>query len=90
MNSIKRRTRDWLRKATRRPFYEVVEEAMLTPEQVKFLTMKYGGGLRYKEIAAQCDIDESTVKRTINDAYHKVYYVLQEKEYIETDIVEAV
>lgn len=72
MKAENRRVREWLKSATKTQFLEVVEEALLTPQQIKFLKLHFYYGLAYIDIADSYNRSEIYVKRAVTSAYRKI------------------
>lgn len=72
MKAEDRRVREWLKSATKTQFLEVVEEALLTPQQIKFLKLHFYYGLAYIDIADSYNRSEIYVKRAVASAYRKI------------------
>lgn len=76
MKEKRKATRDWLTLSTRKPFNEVIDEAKLSPTQLKIAHMRF---IEYKynyQIAAELGISESTVDKEIAKAYESINRVL--------------
>lgn len=76
MDVHRRLARQWLNGSNRRAFYAVLDEAKITPRQMRICEMKF---VEYKtnyQIAMELNVSVKTVDREINTAYKAVNRVL--------------
>ncbi len=76
MDEKKKSARDWLRQSTRRSFYDVLNEAKITPRQTQICELRFIKGLYNYQIGMQLNISEKTVEREISTAYKAIDKVL--------------
>lgn len=76
MDKKRKSARDWLCQSTRRSFYDVLEEAKITPRQLKICELRFIKGLYNYQIGMQLNISEKTVEREISTAYKAINGVL--------------
>lgn len=77
MNILCKNARDWLIQSSRRSFYEVLEEAKITPRQMQIAEMRYVKGMMNFQIAMELNISTKTVDKDINKAHKAVDRVLR-------------
>lgn len=77
MNIMFKSARDWLIQSSRRSFYEVLNEAKITPRQMQIAEMRFVKGLMNFQIASELNISEKTVEKEISAAYKAVNRVLE-------------
>lgn len=77
MNIMFKSARDWLIQSPRRSFYEVLNEAKITPRQMQVAEMRFVKGLMNFQIASELNISEKTVEKEISAAYKAVNRVLE-------------
>lgn len=78
MNILCKNARDWLIQSSRRSFYEVLEEAKITPRQMQIAEMRFVKGMMNFQIAMELNLSTKTVEKEINTAYKAVDRVLRE------------
>lgn len=76
MNEKQKSARDWLSQSTRRSFYDVLNEAKVTPRQFEICELRFIKGLYNYQIGMQLNISEKTVEREISAAYKAINRVL--------------
>lgn len=77
MNIICKNARDWLIQSSRRSFYEIIEEAKITPRQMQIVEMRFVKGMMNFQIAMELNLSTKTVEKEINTAYKAVNRVLK-------------
>lgn len=80
MNSVTRDARNWLIKATRYTFYNVVKEAKMTPRQMQVIELRYVDGLMNYQIASKLSVSVKTIENDLHSAYGAVSRVLAQKK----------
>lgn len=65
--------------SSRRSFYAVLQEAKITPRQMKICEMKFVDGKMNYQIAMELNISTKTVDREISTAYKAINRVLSKK-----------
>lgn len=78
MNTKNKIARDWLVQSSRRSFYDVLEEAKITPRQMQIAEMRFVQGLMNYQIAMQLNISTKTVEKEIATAYKAVNRILDQ------------
>lgn len=78
MKDCKRNTRDWLNESSRHSFFEILQEAKITPRQMQICEMKFVGGLMNYQIAMKLDVSTKTIDRDISMAYKAINKILSE------------
>lgn len=78
MNTKNKIARDWLVQSSRRSFYDVLEEAKITPRQMQVAEMRFVQGLMNYQIAMQLNISTKTVEKEIATAYKAVNRILDQ------------
>lgn len=76
MDVHRKLARQWLNGSSRRAFYAVLDEAKITPRQMRICEMKF---VEYKtnyQIAMELNVSVKTVDREIKTAYKAVNRVL--------------
>ena len=76
MDTLLKKTRDWLQDSTRRSFSAVLEEAKITPRQVEICELKFIKGMTNYQIAAELNVSVKTVDKELNTAYKRITNVL--------------
>lgn len=76
MNSDLKSTRNWLVQSSKHSFYEVIEEAKITPRQMKIVEMRFVKGLTNYQIAMELNVSTKTVEAEIKNAYKAVNRIL--------------
>ncbi len=77
MDIVCKSARDWLIQSSRRSFYEILEEAKITPRQMKIAELRFVKGMLNYQIAMELNISTKTVEKDINIAYKAVSRVLE-------------
>lgn len=77
MNSVTRNARDWVTNSTRSNFFDVIQEAKISPRQMQIIEMRFVKGLMNFQIASELNISEKTVEKEISAAYKAVNRVLE-------------
>lgn len=77
MNSVTRNARDWVTNSTRSNFFDVIQEAKISPRQMQIIEMRFVTGLMNFQIASELNISEKTVEKEISAAYKAVNRVLE-------------
>lgn len=78
MNILLKNARKWLQASTRRSFHAVLEEAKVTPRQMKICELKFVQGKMNYQIAMLLDISVKTVEKDLSTAYKSINRVLSE------------
>ncbi len=68
--------RQWLNTSNRRAFYAVLDEAKITPRQMRICEMKFIEGRANYQIAMELNVSVKTVDREISTAYKAINRVL--------------
>lgn len=76
MNNILKSIRDWLVKSSKHSLYEVLEEAKMTPRQMKIVEMRFVKGLTNYQIAMELNVSTKIVETEIKTAYRAVSRIL--------------
>lgn len=63
-------------KSSKHSFYEVLEEAKMTPRQMKIVEMRFVKGLTNYQIAMELNVSTKTVEAEIKTAYRAVSRIL--------------
>lgn len=63
-------------KSSKHSFYEVLEEAKMTPRQMKIVEMRFVKGLTNYQIAMELNVSTKTVEAEIKTAYRAVNRIL--------------
>lgn len=69
-------SRDWLINSSKHSFYEVLDEAKISPRQLKICELKFIKGMANFQIAWELNVSQKTVERDINLAYKAVTRIL--------------
>lgn len=76
MRELLKSARVWMTESSRRSFYAVLQEAKITPRQMKICEMKFVDGKMNYQIAMELNISTKTVDREISTAYKAINRVL--------------
>lgn len=76
MNNSNKSARDWMIRSSRRSFYEVLEEAKITPRQQQICELRFVQGLTNYQIAMELNISLRTVESEIQTAYKAITRIL--------------
>lgn len=76
MRELLKSARIWMTESSRRSFYAVLQEAKITPRQMKICEMKFVDGKMNYQIAMELNISTKTVDREISTAYKAINRVL--------------
>lgn len=76
MKNDRKDTRKWLDLSLKKPFYEVIDEAKLSPTQLKIAKMKFIEHKYNYEIAQILNVSESKIDKEIAKAYDAIRNVL--------------
>ena len=82
MDKINKLSRDWLINSSRHSFYEVLEEAKISPRQKQICEMRFVKGMYNFQIAIQIamelNVSVKTVERDIKMAYNAITRILSQ------------
>ena len=76
MNADTKNARDWLLASSRRSFYDVLQEAKITPRQQEIAELRFVKGLLNYQIAMKLNISVKTVEKELQSAYKAVNRIL--------------
>lgn len=76
MKEKRKSVREWLTLSPKKPFNEVIDEAKLSPTQLKIAQLRFIEHKFNYQIAAELGISESTVDKEIAKAYEAINRVL--------------
>ena len=78
MDKINKLSRDWLINSSRHSFYEVLEEAKISPRQKQICEMRFVKGMYNFQIAIELNVSVKTVERDIKMAYSAITRILSQ------------
>lgn len=77
MKPNRKEAREWLLASLKKPFYDVMSEAKLSPLQLKIAKMRFIDKLYNYQIAVELNISESKVDKEIAKAHEAVSQVIK-------------
>lgn len=76
MNSVTRNARDWVTNSTRSNFFDVIQEAKISPRQMQIIEMRFVTGLMNYQIAMRLNVSVKTLESDLRFTYRAVSRVL--------------
>lgn len=77
MDKDKKSSRDWLINSSRHSFYEVLQEAKISPRQFQICEMRFVKYMTNFQIAMELNISVKTVEKDIDTAYRAITRILE-------------
>lgn len=82
MNDLRKRTRQWLIRADREDFNNIIYKAKITPRQQKIIKMRFIDDLEIFKIAQKLNLSETRIQTDCGRAYTLIGSVLQKEKLI--------
>lgn len=78
MDKLNKLSRDWLINSSKHSFYEVLEEAKISPRQMQICEMRFVKGMCNFQIAMELNVSIKTVERDVKLAYNAITRILSQ------------